>query len=76
MKTLAELFELVAKAVEKNQSGYSHWFIDYSGHVNQLSMRYFSCGWKEDNKGFYEGVKFTLIEEGIQGAYWFIKTRL
>lgn len=75
MKTLSELFELVAQAVEKNQRGYgSHWFIDYAGHVNKLSMRYYFAGWSEE--AHVEKVDFYLTEEGIQGAYWFIKTRL
>ena len=74
MKTLNELFELVAMAVKINQTFSQDWFIDYSGHVNQLSIRFYLTGWSED--GHFESVKFKLNEEGIQGAYWFIKTRL
>lgn len=75
MKTLSELFELVAQAVEKNQQGYgSHWFIDYAGHVNKMSVRFYYTGWSTD--AHVESVTFTLTEDGIQGAYWFIKTRL
>jgi hypothetical protein len=75
MKTLSELFELVAKTVEKSQKKYgSHWFIDYSGHVNKLAIRYYFAGWSEE--AHFENVDFYLTEEGIQGAYWFIKTRL
>jgi hypothetical protein len=75
MKTLSELFELVAQAVKKNQSGYgSHWFIDYSGHVNKLQVRFYFTGWSTD--AHVESVNFSLDEDGIQGAYWFIKTRL
>lgn len=74
MKTLNELFELVAMAVKINQTFTQDWFIDYSGHVNQLRIRYYFSGWSKD--GHFESVNFTLNEEGIQGAYWFIKTRL
>jgi hypothetical protein len=75
MKTLSELFELVAQAVAKNQLGYGeHWFIDYSGHVNKLQVRFYFAGWSKD--AHVERVDFILNEEGVQGAYWFIKTRL
>lgn len=75
MKTLKDLFELVAVAVEQNNDFTSkNWFIDYSGHVNQLYVRYYLTGWNKDHRP--ENVKFTLDENGIQGAYWFIKTRL
>ena len=76
MKTLSELFELVAQAVERNQQGYgsSHWFIDYSGHVNKMSVRFYYTGWSTETEP--EKVDFYLTEDGIQGAYWFIKTRL
>lgn len=76
MKTLAELFEIIAKAVaNNNKSKHSpDWFIDYSGHVNKLYIRYYQVGWSEN--AVPEGVSFTLNDEGIQGAYWFIKTRL
>lgn len=74
MKTLAELFELVAVVVERNQKGYGHWFIDYSGHVNKLSIRYHVTGWSKDSVA--DEVDFYLTEEGIQGAYWFIKSKL
>ena len=74
MKTLNDLFELVAMAIKINQTFNQDWFIDYHGHVNQLSIRYYLCGWNE--KSTPESVEFKLNEEGIQGAYWFIKTRL
>lgn len=75
MKTLNDLFELVAKAVEKNNDHTSvNWFINYSGHVNQLSIRYYLTGWSSENSA--DSVEFKLNEEGIQGAYWFIKTKL
>jgi hypothetical protein len=75
MKTLSELFELVAQAVSRNQSGYGgHWFIDYSGHVNKLKVRFYFAGWSND--AHFEDLDFTLNEDGVQGAYWFIKTRM
>ena len=74
MKTLSELFELVAQAVEQNNRRDNDWFIDYSGHVNKLAIRYYFAGWSEE--AHVDSVDFYLTEEGIQGAYWFIKTRL
>jgi hypothetical protein len=75
MKTLQDLFELVAKAIEQNNDFTSNdWFINYSGHVNQLSVRYYYTGWSTDAHA--EKVDFKLDDDGIQGAYWFIKTRL
>jgi hypothetical protein len=76
MKTLSELFELVAVAVERNQQRSETWFFDYSGHVNKLSIRYHECGWKSGGESHRVIVDFYLTEEGIQGAYWFIKTNL
>ena len=73
MKTLQELFELMATAAEKNNK-FDHWFFDYSGHVNALSIRYYRGGWEEDSHADRLDVKLT--EEGIQAAYWFIKTKL
>jgi len=75
MKTLSELFELVAQAVDQNNDFTSRtWFIDYSGHVNKLQVRFYFAGWSTD--AHVEKVEFKLDEDGIQGAYWFIKTRL
>jgi hypothetical protein len=74
MKTLKDLFELVAVAVERNNTHSEDWFIDYSGHVNKLSIRHYFCGWSKD--AHVDQANFTLDSDGIQGAYWFIKTRM
>jgi hypothetical protein len=75
MKTLQDLFEIIAVAVERNgKYGDSHWFIDYSGHVNKLSVRYYLTGWKLDASP--AKIDAYLNEDGIQAAYWFIKTNL
>ena len=71
MKTLQDLFSLVAVAIE-NKNG--HWFIDYSGHVNRIYIKFYFTGWSKDNH--FESAEFYLTEEGIQGAYWYIKTKL
>ena len=76
MKTIKDLFELVSVAIEQNNDFTStNWFISYSGHVNQLSIGYYFTGW-ERGKDATDSVNFKLDEDGIQGAYWFIKTRL
>ena len=74
MKTINDLFELVGKAVNNNLIKSDTWFIDYAGHVNKISIRYYAHGWAQDN------VPVSLDEylegDGIQSAYWFIKSRL
>lgn len=74
MKTLKDLFELVAVAVEQSDEKYRTWFIEYHGHVNKIDVRYYFIGWAEDHPS--ESASFKLDEDGIQGAYWFIKTKL
>lgn len=76
MKTLKDLFELVAIAVEQNSNYSSDWFIDYSGHVNTMTIKHFMAGWDENKDVYNEIRNVKLDEEGIQLAYWFIKTRL
>jgi len=74
MKTLAQLFKLVGEAVEQNHAHTGTWFVDFSGHVNKISIRYYFTGWGLDVP--HEELNQELNEEGIQSAYWFIKTRL
>jgi len=74
MKTLKDLFEIVALAVESNQTRVNDFFINYSGHVNKLNIRYYFTGWNKDNT--FEEIDFKLDVDGIQAAYWFIKTKL
>ncbi len=76
MKTVNELFELIATATQENKIDYRTWFIDYSGHVNRLKIRYYFSGWKRNGEGQPESIDQELNEEGIQALYWFIKTRL
>lgn len=73
MKTISELFELIAQAVQRNHK-FNHWFFDYSGHVNKLSIRYYQFGWEENRN--HKKLDVYLTDDGIQAAYWFIKTNL
>ncbi len=77
MKTLTDLMELITEAVQQNTK-YNNWFFDFSGHVNQLSIKYYKTGWENDKDGvFSENCNIRLNnEEQIQEAYWFIKTKL
>lgn len=75
MKKLSDLFELVTVAVERNNTYSEDWFIEYSGHVNKLSIKRYLCGWRMESD-HHERAEFYLTEEGIQGAYWFIKTKI
>ena len=76
MKTLNDLFALVAQAVGKNQINHNTWFIEYHGHINQIEIRHWKCGWDPKYPASEQTVRQYLTEEGIQSAYWFIKTRL
>lgn len=80
MKTIQELMELVNQAIisnaDKNQLTNSQLFIDYSPHINQLSMRFYMTGWKRDNEAPSDACRVNLsIPEEIQEAYWFIYNR-
>ncbi len=76
MKTVNELFELIAIATQENGEDFRTWFIDYSGHVNRLRIRYYFAGWKRNGESQPDVIDQVLNEEGIQALYWFIKTRL
>ena len=87
MKTTKDLFELIAAATEedmkRNELRKAHpdvdvmrgrWFINYSGHVNKMTISYYPTGWTGD--GSFEKCDVDLTDGGIQEAYWFIKNRL
>ena len=88
MKTLPELFELVAVAVAEDQARSSslmaapeseyifrgRWFITFSGHVNNLRIQFYRNGWKADSTP--QDCDVYVTDEGVQEAYWFIKNRL
>ncbi len=76
MKTVNELFQLIATATQENEEDFRTWFIRYSGHVNKIEIKYYFAGWKKDGEGVPESIYQELDEEGIQSLYWFIKTRL
>ena len=77
MKTLKDLFELVATATEQNKADYRTWFFDYHGHVNKMRIRYYFTGWvKDSTSSAFEEINQVLTEDGIQCLYYFIKTRL
>lgn len=76
MKTLTELFEIIAQAVKENSAERRTWFVDYSGHVNKLRIQYHLVGWSNENSDIASKLDVYLDENGIQAAYWFIKTKL
>mgnify|MGYP003625513630 CR=1 FL=1 len=80
MKTKTELLELVSMAILTNKlCSKTEWFIDFSGHVNVISIRYYGCGWQDSNDSNYqtESVRISLdSEDTIQEGYWFLKNRL
>jgi hypothetical protein len=74
MKTLKDLFEIMAMAVESNKKNRGQWFINYSGHVDKVDIKYYFNEWKPD--AHCESMNVDLTDDGIQAAYWFIKTKL
>ena len=46
MKTVSELLELINQAITTNGSKYDQWFINFSGHVNKISISYYQAGWE------------------------------
>lgn len=47
------ILEIMKTALEKNQENKNTIFIDYSGHVQALSIKVYLNGWKEDNNANY-----------------------
>jgi len=78
MKNLTELFELMAIAIEQSKGRSKDWFFNYIGHVNQIDITYYRFGWKRDKEDIIDSVRlsFGIDEDGIQAAYWFIKSNL
>jgi hypothetical protein len=80
MKDLKDLLELVHQAIAENNyiEGHNHWFINFQGHVNSVTLRFYEAGWskKNDKESRSDRCMVYLTPEGIQEAYWFIKNRL
>ncbi len=92
MKTLTDLLELVNKAIEKTnkerelmisigevdtQTLYDVFFIDFSGHVNQVAIRYYCVYESKSKDNRIERCQGYLNnEDNIQELYWFLKNRL
>lgn len=77
MKTISQLFELVAIATEENSkisTGTHQWFIYYHGHVNELEITFYLTGWSMDAIG--DKCRVKLTESGVQEAYWFMVNKL
>ena len=71
MKSLAELYKVLSIATKSKRGT---WFINFSGHVNRMWIKYYPMGWKSE--GYSQDIEQELDEEGIQALYWFVRTRL
>ena len=76
MKTAKQLFELLSIATMQSTEERRTWFIDISGHVNLLTIRYYRFGWSKDDKVYSEIEGKTTSKTDIQALYWFVKSRL
>lgn len=77
MKTISELLELVNQAIltnEKHAKGCNVWFIDFSGHVNSISIRYFRVFSHDTEPERCHG--YLNNPDNVQELYYFIKNRL
>jgi hypothetical protein len=77
MKTISQLFELVATATEQNSKSSldtHQWFINYHGHINELEITFYLTGWSMDAIG--DKCRVKLIDSGVQEAYWFMINKM
>lgn len=89
MKTVTELLELVGKAIQKTnyfsdirqpetETRYNVFFIDFSGHVNQIDISFYSVydGITGENSIVDRCKGYLDNENHIQELYYFLKNRL
>jgi len=79
MKTLSQLLQLTNQAILNNGIKYNQWFINFSGHVNKVEIRYYQAGWEvsKETETEPDSIRINLDDEGsIQEGYWFVKNRL
>jgi|GEM_PF-4767699 len=76
---MKRLSELLAMAIIQNNATMhpQKWFINYSGHVNQLAIRYYANGY--DNSEYEDCAKLELYlnnKKNIKKAIQFLETNL
>ena len=78
MRTTLELSQLIAQAIFENSSEANgrHWFIDYSGHVNELSITLHPNGWAEGSTDSEISMRAQLYGDGIKGMCDFLTANL
>ena len=79
MKSKEQLLSIVNQAIMNNGNEYKQWFIEFSGHVNKIEIRYYNAGWTMSIKEKYEPQRCSIFlddKESIQEGYWFINNRL
>ena len=80
MKTVNDLFAVLGEAQMQNVVSdvvNSHWFFNYSGHVNKMSVKFIPSGWKRDNSHHSLDCEVNFEnEDSVQAGYWFIKSNL
>ena len=78
MKTLTDLLQLQAKAMEKynKDSIFGQVFFSFSGHVNRMDVRYYPLGWDKKDDALEHQFTTYVNEEGIQAMYWWLRVNL
>jgi len=79
MKSKEQLLSMINLAIMNNGNTHFQWFIDFSGHVNVIDVRYYRAGWDESIKNNYQPQICTIEldnKDSIQEGYWFINNKL
>ena len=77
MKTTNDIMTLLAQAINENSKDYKTWFFSFSGHVDNLDIRFYPTGWSNDEAKPFQSLSVYLDnEDSVQCAYWWIKTKL
>ena len=76
MKTINDVMSLMQEAIKQNDEN-KHWFINFSGHVNQIEVRLYPNGWSSFVETGVEPVMFDARcyldnAESVQEFYYWV----
>ena len=62
-KMLTLVQRILTQAIEISSTSESKVFVDYSGHVNYISIKGYKQGWKENDPDYREDIWFDIYGE-------------
>lgn len=62
-KMLTLVQRILTKAIEISSTSKTKVFVDYSGHVNYISIKVYNQGWNEEDPDYREDVWFNIYGE-------------